>query len=82
MSYESAPLLAPPSPVEANSQRLNDSTPDSVKGSADDQSACRKSRLSVAWRRVRFLARFTYWTCRHGSWKHAGWVCNFEGLWW
>jgi hypothetical protein len=63
---------------EPESPSLQFRSADSVKGSADAESACRKSRLSVVARRVRFLARFAYWTCRHGSTKHAGWVC----LWW
>jgi hypothetical protein len=81
VSYESRPFVAPP-PVEAESPSLQFRSADFVKGSADADTACRKSRLSVLVRRVRFLARFAYWTCRHGSMKHAGWVCNFEGLWW
>jgi hypothetical protein len=37
---------------------------------------------SAAWRRVRFLGRFIYWSCKHGSTKHAAWVCHYEGLYW
>jgi hypothetical protein len=38
--------------------------------------------LHVGLRRVRYVARFIYWTCKHGSTKNAGWVCNYEGLYW
>jgi hypothetical protein len=40
-------------------------------------------RLShTALRRAKFVGRFIYWTYKHGSTKHAGWVCNYEGLYW
>lgn len=38
--------------------------------------------LTAGLRRVRFITRFIYWTWMHGTPKHAGWVCNNEGLWW
>lgn len=46
------------------------------------QATNRMPLLHVGLRRARFVARFIYWTWRHGSTKHAGWVCNFEGLYW
>lgn len=67
---------------EAKSQPFNYRAGDSVKGSDSTDTARRTSRLSVCARRVKFLARFIYWTFRHGSTEHAGWVCNYEGLYW
>lgn len=33
-------------------------------------------------RRVRYIARFIYWSARHRSFKHADWVCEYEGYTW
>lgn len=33
-------------------------------------------------RRIKFIARFIYWTIKHRSPKHAAWVCEFEGYSW
>lgn len=41
-----------------------------------------QGRLSVIWRRVRYVARFIYWTVKHRSTANAGWVCNYEGFHW
>ena len=52
-------------------------------GSAAADSGVGQERLGhVARRRARYVARFIYWTCKHGSTKHAAWVCNYEGLYW
>jgi len=32
--------------------------------------------------RVRYALRWLYWVARHRSFKHASWVCNYEGLTW
>lgn len=38
--------------------------------------------INTTKRRARFIGRFIYWTCKHGSTQNAGWVCNYEGLYW
>jgi hypothetical protein len=32
--------------------------------------------------RLRYIARYLYWTLRHLSPKHAAWICAYEGLKW
>jgi hypothetical protein len=78
----STPALAPQPASQAKSQPLDYSTADSVKGSDGFDSSRRTSRLSHITRRAKYVTRFIYWSIRHGSTKHAGWVCNYEGLWW
>jgi hypothetical protein len=34
------------------------------------------------FRRLRYIARYLYWTLRHLSPKHAAWICAYEGLKW
>jgi hypothetical protein len=34
------------------------------------------------FRRLRYIARYLYWTLRHRSPKHAAWICAYEGLKW
>jgi hypothetical protein len=38
--------------------------------------------MHTAQRRARFVGRFIYWSCKHGSTKHAAWVCATEGVFW
>lgn len=33
-------------------------------------------------RRLKYAARFIYWSVRHGSTKHVAWVLAFEGYQW
>ncbi len=35
----------------------------------------------TAWR-IRYIARFIYWTVRHRSAANAAWVCELEGYQW
>lgn len=80
-----APIPTQPSTVQTESDRCAD-----FHGPQAEQfvGASHRARvglgrfISTAVRRARFAGRFIYRTCRHGSTKHAGWVCNFEGLWW
>jgi hypothetical protein len=50
------------------------------RASSPKQSVSARLRGSIV-RRLRYVARFTYWAIRHGSPKHAGWVCDYEGAW-
>lgn len=45
-------------------------------------SANKKHRLGVVLRRLKFIGRFIYWTCKHRSTANAAWVCNYEGYKW
>jgi hypothetical protein len=81
MTQAAQPIEAQPS-VQPNG--LGQRSPTMIEGQGDGQ-VCKPtptSRVSTVTRRVRFVARFIYWTWRHGSPKHAAWVCNYEGLWW
>lgn len=33
-------------------------------------------------RRIRYVLRWLYWAARHRSFKHAAWVCAYEGERW
>lgn len=33
-------------------------------------------------RRANYALRFAFWSLRHGSTKHAAWICAYEGLTW
>jgi hypothetical protein len=33
-------------------------------------------------RRLRYCAHFIYWSIRHRSFEHAGWICAYEGISW
>lgn len=33
-------------------------------------------------RRIKYIARFIFWTVRHRSTKHVRWVLAFEGISW
>lgn len=61
----------------------NQQAPQHLSGQVAEQLVGQRAAwLSVLRRRVQFVARFIYWTLKHGSTKHAGWVCNYEGTKW
>jgi hypothetical protein len=55
---------------------------EATRTASSREGATKVALLIVGLRRLRFVARFIYWTYKHGSTKHAGWVCNYEGLYW
>jgi hypothetical protein len=44
--------------------------------------AARSSANSYVASRIRFIARFIYWSVRHRSPRNAAWVCEYEGFKW
>lgn len=58
------------------------SVPKDARGEVQQFVGAGRALQSVLRRRVMFVTRFVYWTFKHGTYKHAGWVCNYEGLWW